>query len=124
MEKGLDVHQFNSLINYHLNLEGREQLERERWVTGGQQGGSCWDDGTEDKHYSLSAEDPSEFYELTNLINLICPNITLSCFNQINRLKHTKEYTEWEYYGNYTEYAEEYIALIRIYEVLKEHGYV
>lgn len=85
------------------------------WQSGGVSGGSCWDEGTEDNHYSISGEPkPNESIEKVNKFIVTCllgENVTYTKAVDVLKQLWSEEqkYEENEYYGNYTEYA--YIEL-------------
>jgi len=93
------------------------------WISGGLSGGSCWDTGEEDNHYSISAESEPEFKSLDNLLIKICPNITfLQYKNLMSKVLEISERSEYEYYGNYTDYTIKIVNLGKLYKVINEMG--
>jgi hypothetical protein len=94
------------------------------WRTGGESGGSCWDDGTEDNHYAVSADPEPEFESLDKLLIKLCPNISYLQYKRIiGSVIKTGEYTQNEYYGNYTTYSYKVILLRDLFNILNEFGY-
>ena len=89
------------------------------WVTGGEQGGSCWDTGEEDPHYPLDAEIEPEFESLDQTLELICPNISFLDYKKVVRgCVDTEDRVDREYYGNYTNYARKQVKLGSLYDTL------
>lgn len=95
-----------------------------KWYTGGISGGSCWDEGDENNHYATTGEEEPEFTDFETIILHFVPNITFVEFRDIRKLVKQKEWTDYEYYGNSTNYAEKYVYLEDIYNFLKEKGYL
>jgi hypothetical protein len=97
-------------LDDHLYLE---------WRTGGQSGGSCWDDGKDDPHYPVTGEKEPEFEQLDKLLAELCPGITFLQYKTLaaDTMKYD-ERTENEYYGNYTNYGIKTIRLGDLYEKL------
>ena len=88
------------------------------WVTGGQEGGSCW--GGEP--YSRSPEKEPELDALMELLDDL--DLRLRHANQILKEMETGTYEDRGYYGNWTEYGYKYITLSKVHEKLAEFGYV
>jgi hypothetical protein len=94
------------------------------WRTGGEDGGSCWDDGTEDNHHPISADPEPEFKSLDKLLIKLCPNISYLQYKRIvSSVIKTGKYTQNEYYGNYTTYSYKAILLRDLFNILNEFGY-
>lgn len=74
------------------------------WCTGGISGGSCWDDGKQDNHYSSSGEVESDWTTLDHILEYFCPNITFIRYKRLMSLSKIEEYSRNEYYGNSTNY--------------------
>lgn len=86
------------------------------WVTGGQSGGSCWD--TEERHQfsSMGSEPEPEFQGLSKMMEDLKINVS-----KYHKIKEKLQYIEWtqnEYYGNYTNYRMKYISVRDLYNVL------
>lgn len=96
-----------------------------QWTTGGRGGGSCWDTGEDDPHYSLEGEVESELTELDTILEHFVPDITFIqykklCQDVVERGTHTEN----EYYGNYTHYAHKIVRLRRLYSYLNDKGWL
>lgn len=90
-----------------------------QWSTGGMGGGSCWNDD-EPSPYTNS-DPPEELTELDTILENICPNITfLQYKNIVNKVVEHSNWTEYEYYGNSTDYAMKKCNLETLYSLLKE----
>lgn len=94
-----------SMIPVHI----KEHVIYCRYKTGGYSGGNCWN-ANEAKYYS---EDPPEdrFKVLDLVLEKLKPNITYLQYKKIESMVHNNEETEYEYYGNSTEWKVEYIIL-------------
>ena len=79
-----------------------------RWETGGVSGGSCWD-SSDPQPYEIS-ETP-EFEALDITIKELAPNISYLMYRKIEKLIKDSTITEWEYYGNCTDFGIKYIVL-------------
>jgi len=80
-----------------------------RWETGGVSGGSCWDD-SDPQPYTSDNEKP-KFECLDLVIKELMPNISFMQFREVEKLIKSTEETDWEYYGNCTNFDIEYIIL-------------
>lgn len=87
-----------------------------RWRTGGVSGGSCWE-SSNPQHYTCSGDKP-KFEVLDLVLKEIAPNISYLQFREIEKLIHTNSETEYEYYGNCTEFDIEYIILSDLIRML------
>lgn len=71
------------------------------WTTGGSSGGNCWGDTSRE---FTDDSGPPEFDSLTNILQELCPTITLVEFRMIENdqkvFKH-RSWTDYEYYGNH-----------------------
>lgn len=92
-----------------------------KWRIGGVGGGSCWDTGDTDPHYAISGEPEPEFHLLDEILEEACPQISFIQYKRIcSQVIKTNEYTENEYYGNYTDYAVKWFDLRELYDALVE----
>lgn len=89
------------------------------WRVGGITGGNCWDSGG---HESVSAEDEPNFSGLDEFLEKYCPGITYLQYKKLDALTKTCEYSNNEYYGNYTDYKRKYIIIDELYDVLINLG--
>ena len=95
-----------------------------QWRTGGQAGGSCWDEGKH-KHYPIDAEPEPDFEEFKEIILKVCPDISLVKYNKLHgEIVKEFSYTYYEYYGNYSEYSIKYFESKHLYDCLKENGII
>ena len=95
----------------------------ESWRTGGEQGGSCWDDGTEDHHCPINGDIEPPMTDLDELLLKVAPNISFLVYRNLeNKLLERDERCENEYYGNYTNYGIKRINIKKLYDYLVEHG--
>lgn len=92
-----------------------------RWETGGVSGGSCWDTSNP-QYYSKSGEAPS-FTALYLVLRKLCPTLSYLDYKIIESKVVSTEKTEFEYYGNRTDFGIKYIKLSDVYEVLKSIEY-
>ena len=91
--------------------------------TGGVSGGSCWDESDPQPYFNHEAM--PEFINFYKLLELTVPTLG---FLQVkimeHELIHSFDYTDYEYYGNCTEYSIKYAKLSDIYNWLVEKGFL
>lgn len=102
-------------------IVGTTDISKE-WLVGGVGGGSCWDDGSVDRHYSIQPEEEPEDESLDLILEVLCPKIS---FIQYKKLTKKNLYTETEkyyneYYGNHSEYKIKTLNLEVLFESLKK----
>ncbi len=91
-------------------------LHSEAWVTGGVTGGSCYDEGDSgdgsytDPHYDREPEEPNTIENLEKFLREFYPDLSLSQYNELMAHVKTEDWSEYEYYGNYTNYECAYIT--------------
>jgi len=87
-----------------------------RYETGGVTGGSCWE--SSDPH-DYTADPPKDRMKVLDLVlKELKPNISFLEYRIIEGLIHNNSETEYEYYGNSTDWTIEYIKLSDLYEAL------
>ena len=93
-----------------------------QWQTGGMSGGSCWNDEPADR--PLPAEPEPEFADLDKVFEEFCPNINFLQYKRLCReLIKLTDGRQSEYYGNYYTYAEKWVDLQEVFELLsREKG--
>jgi hypothetical protein len=101
---------------YCIPVQIKEPVVYMRYETGGTSGGSCWSDSNP---VPYSKTNVPEFEVLDLVVQELCPNISYLQYKQINKLKKNNEDTEYEYYGNSTDWKVEYIILSELEELLK-----
>jgi hypothetical protein len=91
----------------------------QKWSTGGQGGGSCYDTG-ESKYYSTQGEaTPAHFAELDKLLLDLCPDMTFLRYRDLySEVVVESTHRERDYYGNYTDYAIRTVNLRKLYDYL------
>ncbi len=73
-----------------------------KWMAGGVGGGNCWKD---DDHYSIPAEPEPPFEDIDIIIEKVCPNLTYLQYKKlIPEIISIDTVTDYEYYGNSTNY--------------------
>lgn len=99
----------------------QESLFQE-WSTGGYSGGNCWND--DEPEYYSNNEEPAKFVVLDKILEAKCPNISFLLFRKIENLIKISERTEFEYYGNSTDYKSRSLDLRELYNFLVQHKLV
>ena len=95
------------------------------WVIGGETGGSCWGDGTDDPHRPIRPEEEPNFDCFDKILLCIVPNISYLQYKVLSQaVLRTDDYTRNEYYGNYTVYGIKKVVLKDLYNKLIEMGLV
>jgi len=89
-----------------------------RYGTGGYSGGSCWDDSDPQPYYE--SEPKEKFKVLDLLLEEIFPKISYMQYKKIESIVRTNEETEWEYYGNSTDWKIEFIELDKLLKLLDD----
>lgn len=93
---------------------------------GGTRGGSCWDDGTEDRHYGYTNSEGAidckrRFDEMFDaIVEKIYPDISYLKYKSLSSIIKNTERTEYEYYGNSSDYLIMYVEVEEFYNKLKE----
>lgn len=90
-----------------------------RYEIGGYSGGNCWDNS--EPTYSSKTAPKDKMKVLDLVLKELNPNITLLQFREIEKLIHTNKETEYEYYGNSTNWEVEYIILSDLYKYLEQN---
>lgn len=93
-----------------------------KWMTGGINGGSCWDDGTSDTHYAMDGEPEPEFYELDKIFEAYWVDIPFLKYKEFcrNNVKFETDSVN-EYYGNSSNYGIKTVYLQDLYNFLLEN---
>jgi hypothetical protein len=97
--------------------EIKEPVIYMRWETGGVSGGSCWE-SSNPQPYS-NRESKPKFTVLDLVLKKIKPDLTYLEFREVEELVKSSEYTDWEYYGNHTNYEVDFIILSDLYKILR-----
>lgn len=89
-----------------------------RWESGGISGGNCLGD---DELQEYNNEPPSDRMKVLDLVlKELKPNISYLEYKMISGLIHSNQETEYEYYGNSTDWQVEYIKLSELYKALSK----
>lgn len=93
-----------------------------KWMSGGVGGGSCWDEGDGNNHYSIEGDSKPEFEDLDLILEKVMSNITFLQYKKLCKfLIKEKSWSEDEYYGNSTNYIINYIFIDELYDYLMEN---
>jgi hypothetical protein len=102
-----------SMIPIHI----KEPVIYCRYETGGYRGGNCYDS----KSKPYTEEPPKDRFKVLEMVlEKLKPNITFLQYKKIERLIYNNEETEYEYYGNSTDWKVEYIILSDLEKLLSE----
>lgn len=88
-----------------------------RVTTGGVSGGSYHSDSNPTPYVLRTVK--NDFRILDDVLAKLKPDITYLQYKKINSIKHTNSETEYEYYGNSTDYEITYIILSELIDLLK-----
>lgn len=128
-DKATKVKSDSRSILYHSivkeTAEGGGYCLVKSWRSGGVGGGSCWDRGTQDNHhYSLSGESEPSWDALDLVARELFPSLSYIHYTELMREQTTNDFTEWEYYGNSSNYRLAFLSLRDIYNFIVANGYV
>lgn len=109
----------NDKTKYGEKLPPQKWCLRKTWRVGGVAGGNCWNSGG---HYSLDGESEPSFDEIDQILMKVCPSLSFVAYKELmSRLKvEESEYTESEYYGNYTNYKAKTLFVEALYSAIVE----
>lgn len=94
---------------YGIPTEIKEHVIYCRTEIGGVSGGSCWD-SSNPQHYTC--EPSKERMKILDIVlKKVWPDLSYLQYKEVESLINDSERTEWEYYGNNTEWRIEYIKL-------------
>jgi len=118
----MEREEFDKIVD-EFTCRGEFELE---WCIGGQEGGSCWNDGGDDesRHYPVSADPEPEFSDLDSALLEIVPNLSFLMYKKLMSKVDVSERTSNDYYDNYTRYAVKKIAADELWLFLVEHNLV
>lgn len=85
------------------------------WVSGGIEGGNCWNDGG---HHNITCEEEPELDPLIDVLEKL--EISLRDGRKILSLVKTGGFEERGYYGNFTRYSYKYVSFDAIFDKLVE----
>ncbi len=103
---------------YGIPVHIKEHVIYGRYESGGYSGGSCWDD-SDPRPYSNDA--PHDRMKVLDIVlKKIRPNTTFLEYRMLSGLIHNNSETEYEYYGNSTDWTIEYIILSELYEAIEK----
>jgi hypothetical protein len=120
MNEYLDYNDFQGLVKtltgdayiYSNDSWCSDPYIAQTWCSGGQSGGSCWDEGKPNYYARESDDPPAEWQVLENLIDGLFPNLSYRDYKTVIRpLIRPFSYSENEYYGNYTNYSGYLVSL-------------
>ncbi len=100
---------------YGIPVHIKEPVIYMRYEVGGVGGGSCWNDSNSEPY--TKDERPS-FKVLDLTLKRLCPNLTFLQFREVEELIHTNEESDYEYYGNSTDYEIKYVIISEIINLL------
>lgn len=115
-----EIKTFEEFKNAVKTIVGTTEISKE-WLIGGVAGGSCWDDGSEDRHYPRKPDEEPEDESLDLILEVLCPKISFLQYKKLtkeNLFIETEKYYN-EYYGNYSEYKIKTLNLEVLFETLK-----
>jgi len=102
---------------YGIPVHIKEPVVYMRWESGGVSGGSCWDDSNPERYENRHRK--PKFQVLDLVLKELFPSISFLQFREIENLIQSNYKTEYEYYGNSTDYEIEYIVLSELIRLLK-----
>ncbi len=116
--------EYSHYKNKHARYNCREDHEKvdeirltHTYETGGVSGGSCWD-SSNPLPYTVSRPD-SEFEIFDYLLSKLNPRMSFGEYKELEKQINQEDKTNYEYYGNRTEYVILSIPLQVIYDHIK-----
>jgi hypothetical protein len=108
--------------SYHDKEKTKPPMLYIKWRSGGQSGGSCWDE-VESRHYPIDADEEPNFDELDRLFEIYFSNITMLKYKNFysHNIKSDDDSCN-EYYGNYSNYTINFVEIKSIYDFLVAEG--
>lgn len=88
-----------------------------RWETGGVSGGSCWDSSDPRPYRNDTSEKPA-FIILDFVLKRLCPGISYLEYKEIEGMIRSSDQTDWEYYGNCTDWEITYLKVSDLERIL------
>lgn len=103
---------------YKIPNDVKELVVYQRYEIGGAQGGNCW--GGE--AVAFTNRETREFSRILDVVMLeLWPDIPHLLYSKLLRMVNESTDSEWEYYGNYSDYVIRYLPVSVIEEFIKEH---
>src|SRR5574343_1038627 len=94
---------------YNYKTKAGHYFVVEQWVTGGDWGGNCWDEVRVPSPVSASEE--PELTEFDDILLLFYSDISFLKYKDYAKLIAYDDFTQAEYYGNYTTYGTKKVSL-------------
>lgn len=109
---------------FESNIADISYVLKNTWTTGGQTGGSCWDEG-ESHYYAISADPVPDLTDLDTILDSVSPAISFRQYRQImipenEVLEFDTHDGDGDYYGNYTNQTSRTINLAKLYAALRK----
>jgi hypothetical protein len=101
---------------YGIPVHIKEPVVYLRWETGGYSGGSCW--GGQATYWSNKGDAP-RWVALDEVLKVLKPDISYLQYRELEGLVETNHDTQYEYYGNSTDYEVRFIPLSKLGEFLE-----
>lgn len=105
---------------YGIPVHIKEQVIYSRYEIGGVHGGNCHDESVNESYVVPPPKDRMKVLEFA--LKELRPQISFLEYRMIEGLIHDNEETEYEYYGNSTDWKIEYIKLSDLYGALAKLG--
>lgn len=87
----------------------------QKHITGGAEGGNCW--GDEAKQFT-NTKAPQGFIPLDRILTAVKPEISFLKYKEIEELIVVDSGSEYEYYGNHTNYDTYTLDIEKLYDTL------
>lgn len=95
---------------------GTEGYYEVTWITGGMTGGNCWGDSAD---HPVGAEPEPALELLDQFLDEVCPDLTARQYRRLlAEVPYRDTYSNYEYYGNYTEHGKKVVLFNDLYEWL------
>lgn len=98
---------------YGIDVKEKGYVIYQRHKTGGAAGGSYHEDSYA-RPYVISESKPN-WDALDEVLRMVCPEISYLKYKEIEKLIINSNETDYEFYGNYTDYEIFYLPLEKLY---------
>lgn len=93
------------------------------WSTGGMSGGNCWNDDAPTAY--TSSDKPEDLTDLDKIIEAFKADVSFIQYKAlVNELVEYDTYTEYEYYGNSSNYAYKLVEIEKLYKYMNDKGWL
>lgn len=94
------------------------------WTTGGQTGGSCWDNGSH-VYRPVEPEPEQDLEGIDEILTHFAPKMSFLEYRQIEKMVvYEDKECSWDYYGNWTSCRQKSLSMKTLFDFLCDKGYI